>query len=152
MLPGFSLATDVMKLNEYLGEISGHTDEFGEWLYWMSIMGQPSTTEPWGWQIDGHHLIINCFILGDQMVLTPNFMGSEPVVAESGRYAGTRVFREEEAAGFALMSALALSSAVGLRSVRSSPSMCSPDRHETISSSPTRVLRSMNSQQTSSSC
>ena len=25
-------------------------------------------TEPWGWQIDGHHLIVNCFVLGDQVV------------------------------------------------------------------------------------
>ena len=44
--------------------------------------------------------------LGDQIVLTPNFMGSEPVFAASGEYAGTRVFEEEEAKGFALMSAL----------------------------------------------
>jgi len=46
-------------------------DEYGEWLYWLSVMGTPSADEPWGWQLDGHHLIINCFILKDQMVLTP---------------------------------------------------------------------------------
>lgn len=103
---GFALATDIMKLNEYLGEICGEMDEFAEWYYWMSIMGEPSSREAWGWQIDGHHLIINCFILEDQIVLTPNFMGSEPVFAETGRYAGTRLFRDEEARGFALMSAL----------------------------------------------
>jgi len=72
----------------------------------MSIMGTPSATEPWGWQIDGHHLIVNCFILGDQMVLTPNFMGSEPVEAKFGKYQGTRVFKDEEDKGYALMSAL----------------------------------------------
>jgi hypothetical protein len=103
---GFALATDVMKLNEHVGEICGEPDEFGEWFYWMSIMGVPSATEPWGWQIDGHHLIINCFVLGDQIVLTPSFLGSEPVFAETGAYAGTRVFADEEARGFALMSAL----------------------------------------------
>jgi hypothetical protein len=81
-------------------------DEFGEYLYWVSIFGTPSATEPWGWQIDGHHLIVNCLILGDQMVLTPNFMGSEPVQAQTGKYAGTTVFVEEEKRGFALMSAL----------------------------------------------
>jgi hypothetical protein len=103
---GFALATDVMKLNEYLGEISGRTTEFAEWFYWISVFGTPSLTEPWGWQIDGHHLIVNCFALGDQLVLTPNFMGSEPVAATTGRYAGIRVFEREEAAGFALMQAL----------------------------------------------
>ena len=34
-------------------------------------MGAPSATEPWGWQWDGHHLIINYFVLGDQIVVTP---------------------------------------------------------------------------------
>jgi len=69
-------------------------------------MGFPSASEPWGWQIDGHHLIVNCFVLGDQMVLTPNFMGSEPVAAETGQYAGIRVLAAEEAQGLALMRAL----------------------------------------------
>jgi hypothetical protein len=104
---GFQTARDVMKLNEHINEITNRPAEYGEWYYWLSIMGTPSPTAPWGWQIDGHHLIINCFILGDQMVLTPNFMGSEPVEAKFGKYAGTRVFAEEEARGFALMSALA---------------------------------------------
>ena len=79
------------------------SEEYGEWYYWLSIFGTPSATEPWGWQLDGHHLIINCFVLGDQIVLTPKFMGSEPVVAECGKYAGTRVFRAEESDGLALM-------------------------------------------------
>jgi hypothetical protein len=103
---GFALATDIMKLNEYLGELCGEMDEFAESYYWMSILGEPSLRKPWGWQIDGHHLIVNCFILEDQLVLTPSFLGSEPVVAETGRYAGTRVFHDEETRGYALMSAL----------------------------------------------
>jgi hypothetical protein len=102
---GFQTARDVMKLNEHICELTQRPEEYGEWYYWMSIMGTPSPKEPWGWQIDGHHLIINCFILGDQMVLTPQFLGSEPVEAKSGKYKGTRVFAEEEARGYALMSA-----------------------------------------------
>ena len=73
--------------------------EYGEWLYWLSIMGLPSFDGPWGWQIDGHHLIVNCFVLGDQVVMTPMFMGSEPVAAHEGPYAGTRVFQAEEQPG-----------------------------------------------------
>jgi hypothetical protein len=41
-------------------------------------MGTPSATEPWGWQLDGHHAIVNYFVLGDQVVMTPHFFGSEP--------------------------------------------------------------------------
>jgi hypothetical protein len=69
-------------------------------------MGEPSTTQPWGWQLDGHHLVINYFVLRDQVVMTPTFMGSEPVRAEAGRYAGTVVLQDEQNKGFALMQAL----------------------------------------------
>jgi hypothetical protein len=40
------------------------------------------------------------------MVLTPMLLGSEPVTAESGKYKGTTVLREEEAQGFAFMNSL----------------------------------------------
>jgi len=103
---GFKTARDVMRLNELVLAITASQAEYGEWLYWLSVMGAPSVDGPWGWQIDGHHLIVNCFVLGDQIVMTPMFMGSEPVTAEEGPYAGTRVFEAEERQGLALMRAL----------------------------------------------
>jgi hypothetical protein len=103
---GYALARDVMRLNYTIGEITGKWDEYGEWLYWLSIFGTPSADAPWGWQIDGHHLIVNCLVLGDQIVMTPTFLGSEPVLAVEGKYAGTRVFAAEEANGLALIQAL----------------------------------------------
>ena len=103
---GFETARDIIRLNETVMEMTGRFDEYGEDLYWFSIMGTPSVTEPWGWQIDGHHLNINTLVLGDQMVVTPTFLGSEPVYAQSGKYAGTRVFKAEEEQGLAVIRAL----------------------------------------------
>jgi hypothetical protein len=103
---GFATARDIMRLNETVMEMTGRTDEFGDDLYWLSIMGTPSIGEPWGWQIDGHHLNVNYFVLGDQVVMAPAFLGSEPVVAHSGKYAGTRVFEAEESQGLAVIRAL----------------------------------------------
>jgi hypothetical protein len=103
---GFETARDVMRLNETIGEMTDSWEEYGEWLYWMSVFGTPSADQPWGWQIDGHHLNVNCFVLGDQIVMTPTFMGSEPVEAPSGKYAGTRVFADEERLGLELVRAL----------------------------------------------
>ncbi len=103
---GFETARNIMRLNEHLGAVTARPEEFGQWYYWLSIMGVPSATEPWGFQLDGHHLNINCFVLGDQVVLTPTFMGSEPVSAESGPYAGTRVFAEEEQRALRLIESL----------------------------------------------
>ena len=93
---GFELARNIMKLNDSIREITGSDEELGEWLYWLSVLGEPSLDEPWGWQFDGHHLNVNCFLLGGQMVMTPMFMGSEPVAVDIGKHAGTRVFQAEE--------------------------------------------------------
>jgi hypothetical protein len=103
---GFEEALDLMHLNETVMEMTGRLDEYGEDLYWLSIMGEPSASAPWGWQWDGHHLIINYFVLGDQVVVTPSFLGAEPVHAKSGKYAGIRVFKADEDKGLALIRAL----------------------------------------------
>ena len=103
---GFQTARDVMRLNETVLEMTGGLAEYGEDLYWLSIMGTPSAADPWGWQIDGHHLNVSYFVLGDQVVMTPAFLGSEPVHATTGRYAGTRVFKADEDRGLAMIRAL----------------------------------------------
>ncbi len=104
---GLQLSRDIMKLNHTLGELN-HDNfvEYGEWLYWITVMGTPSASEPWGWQIDGHHLIVNYFVLGDQVVMTPSFFGSEPARATAGKYRGTRIMQEEQDAGLAFMKSL----------------------------------------------
>jgi len=103
---GFAKARDIMILNGVIADMVGNQEEYGEDLYFFTVMGTPSSTEPWGWQLDGHHLVINYFVLGDQVVMTPTFMGSEPVRADSGPRAGVRVFGPEEAKGLAMMRSL----------------------------------------------
>ena len=103
---GFAKSRAIMRLNGYIAEVRNNFDEYGEFLYHLTVMGTPSATEPWGWQLDGHHLIVNYFVLGDQVVMTPTFMGSEPTSADAGQYAGTRVFDDEQKLGLALMRSL----------------------------------------------
>ncbi|MDF1502235.1 DUF3500 domain-containing protein [Roseisolibacter sp. H3M3-2] len=103
---GLRTSQDIMRLNHTLGELNGDLANYGEGLYWITVMGTPSATEPWGWQLDGHHLVINYFVVGDQVVMTPTFMGSEPVHATTGKYAGTKVLQEEQDAGLAFFRGL----------------------------------------------
>jgi hypothetical protein len=104
---GLKQTRDIMKLNETLGELNNNDfEQYGEWRYHITVMGQPSATEPWGWQLDGHHAIINYFVLGDQVVMTPHFAGSEPVIATSGKYKGTSVLQDEQNKGLALVNML----------------------------------------------
>ena len=103
---GFELTRNIMRLNETLAELANDPVFLGEWLYFITIMGKPSATEPWGWQLDGHHAIINYFVLGDQVVMTPLFLGSEPVRATSGKYKGLVILQKEQNDGLEMLQAL----------------------------------------------
>ena len=102
---GLRQTQDIMRLNTTLGELTGNFEEYGEGYYHVTMMGDPSADEPWGWQLDGHHLIVNYFVLGEQVVMTPTFMGSEPVSATAGVHAGTAVLQNEQGKGLALINA-----------------------------------------------
>ncbi|MBI1353321.1 MAG: DUF3500 domain-containing protein [Acidobacteria bacterium] len=103
---GFELARNIMRLNYTLGEMKNNFDEYGEWLYFLTVMGEPSADKPWGFQIDGHHLIVNCFVLGDQVVMTPTFVGSEPVIAPLGKYKGLEIMQAHQNDGLAMLESL----------------------------------------------
>jgi len=103
---GFELTRNIMRLNETLAELSGDHDFLGEWLYYIQVYGKPSATDPWGWKLEGHHAIINYFVLGDQVVMTPLFVGSEPVKAPSGKYKGIEILQREQNDGLAMLKSL----------------------------------------------
>lgn len=102
---GLNLSQSIMKTDRTLSELNGH-GFLDEELYFLTIMGNPDEKEPWGWQLDGHHLVINYFVMGDQVVMTPTFLGAEPAVTTSGKYTGNKVLQIEQDMGLAFMQSL----------------------------------------------
>ena len=103
---GFALTEAIRKTDQTLRELNDGAPWLDEELYYFTVMGKPSPSEPWGWQLDGHHLVINYFVLGDQVVMTPSFFGAEPAITSTGKHAGNAVLQDEQAAGLALMQSL----------------------------------------------
>ena len=103
---GLQLSKDIMKTDQTLKELNNGSNDYDEELYFFTIMGKPSITEPWGWQLDGHHLVINYFVLGDQVVMSPVFMGGEPIITTTGKYKGNTLFQDEQNLGLAFMESL----------------------------------------------
>ena len=103
---GLQLSKDIMKTDQTLKELNNGSNDYDEELYFFTIMGEPSLTEPWGWQLDGHHLVINYFVLGDQVVMSPVFMGGEPIITTTGKYKGNTLFQDEQNLGLAFMQSL----------------------------------------------
>ncbi|MFD4599592.1 DUF3500 domain-containing protein [Streptomyces sp. NPDC058464] len=102
---GLETTEKIRKINQAAGEAIGNTTSFNEDAYYWTLMGTPSETEPWGFQFDGHHLVINYFVLGDQVVMSPCFWGSEPTTMEIDGETVT-VCHEEVAASLAFIDSL----------------------------------------------
>lgn len=107
---GYLKASGIMQLDEVLLHLSGQDKQakpmFGLRYYWLSFLGEPATDQPWGWQLDGHHLALNFSLAGDRVAMTPQFMGSDPHEVRDGLHAGWRVLGAEDDKGLALMRAL----------------------------------------------
>jgi hypothetical protein len=96
---GFAEVREAMALNGALATLLGqYADSLTEWMYWLTIFGSPSVSEPWGWQLSGHHVDLNCLILGPQMVLTPSFLGAE--------FDSDRIFADQRHRAIELISSL----------------------------------------------
>jgi hypothetical protein len=97
---GYLKASGIMRLDEILKDLTA-TDklQFGQENYWIGIFGNPREDVAWGWQLDGHHLALNFTVVGDQLSVTPAFLGSDPAEILSGADAGWYVLSDEDKQG-----------------------------------------------------
>jgi hypothetical protein len=83
----YQKARDIMALQVDLGN--------DPQLFYVSIFGEPGSSAPWGWRWEGHHLSRPWTVMGDQVVMTPFFLGAWPTQTDSGF---RTMPREEDAA------------------------------------------------------
>lgn len=103
---GYDKAVKTMRINHFLGELVAAGAVVNEFSYNFVIFGSPATDKPWGFSFYGHHLCLNIFLYGSQIVASPWFTGAEPNEIDSGPYAGTRILELEEQLGLRLMQSL----------------------------------------------
>jgi hypothetical protein len=60
-------------------EGTGASVSFGSDYYFVSILGNPSTTTPFAIQFGGHHLGLNATIVGANVTLSPSLTGGQPL-------------------------------------------------------------------------
>ena len=76
-------------------------------LYYTTVFGSPSATQPWAWRFEGHHLSINVSqVPGQPPLVGPVFMGANPASVPTGPQKGFRLLATEEDLGRALIKAL----------------------------------------------
>lgn len=79
--------------------------DYGSGNYYIAIIGTPSATDAWQWQWGGHHITVNATIKGDDISLTPSFIGVQPATY-SADGSQTRPLGDIEDAAFALLGSL----------------------------------------------
>ncbi|GAA5219918.1 DUF3500 domain-containing protein [Membranihabitans marinus] len=47
-------------------------------FYSLDMFGDPETSGSWGFQLDGHHCVVNFLVHGDNVSIVPAFLGGEP--------------------------------------------------------------------------
>jgi hypothetical protein len=91
-------------LKELERDTKGRRDPTG---YFVTIFGQPSATQSWGWRFEGHHLSFNFTVVdGKHVFFVPAFMGTNPAEVRSGPRKGERALPHEEDIGLALINSL----------------------------------------------
>ncbi|MGW1319753.1 DUF3500 domain-containing protein [Streptomyces sp. NPDC002426] len=103
---GYIKTRQVRSANLYLGELYDLRNIMNEWSYHFLMFGEPGETEPWGWNLYGHHLALNCLVIGSQIVVSPTFMGAEPTTVDRGDGESFELFRREALTGIELMRSL----------------------------------------------
>lgn len=119
---GYLKTTSIMQLDDILntlyqkafdkGEINEKTFtqvknlNWGFGNYYISIWGNPQTSMAWGLNFGGHHMALNLTCNGDNISVSPYFIGTDPAEVKKDKYAGFRVLNKEEDYGFMLLNSL----------------------------------------------
>ncbi|HEU4369599.1 MAG TPA: DUF3500 domain-containing protein [Methylomirabilota bacterium] len=101
---GYGKAVNVIRLEGVLRQL----ETFGALMrdpenYLVSVFGTPGLGAPWGWRLEGHHLLLNFTLVpGKPIAVTPAFLGANPAEVRSGSLAGLRTLAREQDLGRAL--------------------------------------------------
>jgi len=99
---GYATVAGAMALNGRLGELTDLPTIMNARSYFLAVYGTPDPLEPWGWQIFGHHVVVNFVSVGGRHVIAPVFVGGEPAVTEDH----PPLFETRERLALALVSSL----------------------------------------------
>ncbi|MEM6689684.1 MAG: DUF3500 domain-containing protein [Planctomycetota bacterium] len=77
---GYQKTCNIMLADDQLLNNGQPRAGFGTEDFFVVIFGKPSPTDPWGFQLDGHHLGLNLSIEGESITFAPSFIGTQPEI------------------------------------------------------------------------
>ncbi len=90
---GYQKVNDITVLSEgWLNEIK--SDVWNPDFYSIDMFGDPEKSGSWGFQLDGHHCVVNFLVHGDNVSIVPAFLGGEPA-KETYKGQAFDIFKDE---------------------------------------------------------
>jgi hypothetical protein len=104
---GYAKAVTIMSLDQILKDMENGAARRDPEMYYVTIFGNPTNQEPWGWRVEGHHVSVNFTIVSENEITTsPLFFGSNPGIVREGPRQGLSVLAEEQELGRRLVTML----------------------------------------------
>lgn len=106
---GYTKARDIMSLELVLRLVENRpeNDSYRDpENYYLSIFGDPASTDPWAWRFEGHHLSLNFSSINNEFSATPSFYGSNPAIVPKGDRKGHQALDKEQNLARAFMKSL----------------------------------------------
>ncbi|MEY4534739.1 MAG: hypothetical protein RLZZ246_1057 [Planctomycetota bacterium] len=96
---GWKVVRGVFALEGMLG--AGQPDRYNPLWYDVLVFGDP-VTPPWGMRLEGHHLSLQVMSDGEQVTVTPMFIGAAPFTVKGGELDGFSPLGRERDLAFVL--------------------------------------------------
>ncbi|MBM4197867.1 MAG: DUF3500 domain-containing protein [Gammaproteobacteria bacterium] len=74
--------------------------------FWITLFGDPSADKPFGWRLEGHHLLLQFSVERGLLVPGPTWLAVDPAVMTKGTWAGFRILDAEFTRGLELLEGL----------------------------------------------
>lgn len=75
---GYQKMVGIMLADDQLLQGGRPRRGFGTENFSVVIFGEPSTTKPWAFQLDGHHVGVNVSVENEKLTMSPSFIGTQP--------------------------------------------------------------------------
>lgn len=90
---GYQKVDEITVLSEgWLNEIKSNV--WNPNFYSIDMFGDPEKSSSWGFQLDGHHCVVNFLVHGDNVSIVPAFLGGEPA-KETYKGQAFDIFKDE---------------------------------------------------------
>lgn len=103
---GYQEVRQIISLESLLAEMEDNPEFRDPLKYSIVFYGHPIKDDVWSWIFQGHHLVLNFTNVGEELSMSPRFLGASPMHVHDGPLKGQRTLSAEMDRAFDLLESL----------------------------------------------